>query len=127
MKSRDKYTIVVWGDLQAHPWQELERPDRWRELLCVFGMVNRVAKDHDADAIVFLGDLFQNKRTLRADVVGETLIQFARAIEEFDKPYYIMEGNHDLCAGVYVPQILGALLNVRLVTGIPTTFSANKH
>ena len=90
---------VVFSDLQLHFWQETERPDRWKDMLNVFDAVFRMAKKHNAD-IVFLGDLFESKRSIRSDILSATYMRIAKLMRKSDARFHFVAGNHDQYAGI---------------------------
>lgn len=93
--------ILVYGDIHFHPWQADDRPDRWEDCLSVLRDVRSLAYKHAVDAVVFLGDLFENKRLLRADIAGQAYTQLQRpllAVRNGKReivPMYAIAGNHD--------------------------------
>lgn len=90
---------VVFGDIQVHFWQETERPSRWKEMLDVFDVVFRTAKKHQAD-IIFLGDMFESKRSIRSDVLSATYERIAKLMRKSEARFHFIAGNHDQYAGI---------------------------
>lgn len=90
---------VVFTDLQLHYWQESERPNRWKDMLNVFDVVFRTAKKRNAD-IIFLGDLFESKRSIRSDILSATYMRIAKLMRKSDARFHFVAGNHDQYAGI---------------------------
>lgn len=108
------YKILAWGDLHVHPWQENERPDRVREnYLRVIGDVARCAEDEQVDMIVFLGDLFESKRSVRTDLFVQTYNALRASFLE-EGPLIWLAGNHDYYKGscTLLPLIDGRYIGV---------------
>lgn len=89
-------STVIWGDAQFHPWQETERPDRWRDILRVVDIVYQHAADIDAEKIVFLGDMFETKRSVRSDVFSAVHSRFYTCAKKYNIPHILLCGNHDI-------------------------------
>jgi DNA repair exonuclease SbcCD nuclease subunit len=94
MMERKTLRIVVYSDLQAHHWQEHEREDRLGDCIKAIGLVHEVAQDVSADMLVFNGDLFEAKRSVRADVASRV---YEKLISYGDTEYaqVFNAGNHD--------------------------------
>lgn len=98
--------LLIFGDLQAHPWQEDERPERLQDFIKVIKTVRSNAYKQAVDGIVFLGDLFESKRLIRADIVSLIYAELSRPFirkTEAGKieriPFYFLAGNHDFYGG----------------------------
>ena len=93
--------LVLYGDTHFHPWQEADRPDRWKEMLRVLNIVHETAIREKADLIVHLGDFFLGKRTVRSDVLARAQSLFAEMGEIYnsDIPQILVAGNHDFFRG----------------------------
>lgn len=92
-----KVKIVAWGDLQAHPWQEGEREDRVGDCLEAVEKIYVIAETETADAVVFLGDLFENKRAARNDVMSRIYSRLRDG--PWAAPHIFLPGNHDQYRG----------------------------
>ena len=88
--------VLCTGDWHIHPWQEAERPTRWRDdCLRVVDDLHTAARITKADAVVFLGDLYEDKRKARHDLCAQTIDAidcFARCVKV---PIMWLSGNHD--------------------------------
>lgn len=74
-------TIVVFSDLQAHPWQEGEvtaQYGRFNDCLRAIDAVTQVAIQEKADCVVFNGDLFESKRLLRSGIAAQVYAALLR-------------------------------------------------
>ena len=87
---------IVFGDLQAHPWQEQISATRWRDCVKVISDVYDKADEVDADFVCFLGDLFESKRAIRSDVMAAVYEKFIENARHFDGHTYLVKGNHDI-------------------------------
>ena len=97
-KDAETYRFVVWGDLQAHPWQESRRADAGKDLVRVINTVYEIANQASANGVVFLGDLFESKRAVRTDYASRIIQQINyRALCSRDAYIWncMVEGNHD--------------------------------
>jgi DNA repair exonuclease SbcCD nuclease subunit len=110
---------LVWGDLQMHPWQETQRPDRWRNMLGVVSDVFTQAHKHSVDCIVCLGDLFESKSAVRADVMSETMDCLIGHHRKHNFLSIYISGNHDFYGGESSLTPLGNLQNVHVVADYP--------
>ena len=90
----NKARIVVFSDLQSHPWQEGERTDREYDCARVLEFVNEYSQKQKPDAIVFGGDFFEAKRNIRSDIVSTTY-EAAVKLSALGIPVIFMAGNHD--------------------------------
>lgn len=87
---------ILFGDLQAHPWQEQERPDRWKDCQRVINEIYDKATEIGAEFVGFMGDLFEAKRAVRTDIMGAIYRTFIERIEAFDGHTLFVTGNHDI-------------------------------
>lgn len=88
--------ILAFGDLHLHHWQEGERSNRLQQcIVCAHRILVAAVQSH-VDAVVFLGDLFEAKRLIRAEAVvaAGNVFQFAKKTLP-DTPLYMIAGNHD--------------------------------
>lgn len=86
--------LIVLSDTQHHPWQEALNDSHWVRQVEVWDWASAWAKEENADAIVFAGDLFESKRAVRTDV----LVRAYDAIKNVAKDgfgIYMLAGNHD--------------------------------
>jgi len=100
--------ILAFGDLHLHPWQEGERSYRLQQcIVCAHRILVAAAQSH-VDAVVFLGDLFEAKRSIRAEaiVAAGNVFQFAKKTLP-NTPLYMIAGNHDYL-GPSRPSVLSA-------------------
>lgn len=91
--------ILVYSDVHIHPWQDGERPGREDDCLNVIDRVHDLAVSMDTDLVVFLGDLFESKRMLRADMVSEAYVRLTRPLVKNDGTtirQIFLRGNHDV-------------------------------
>jgi len=91
--------LILWGDSQFHPWQEQERPERWETLLNIIETVYQEAVNRKADHIIFLGDLFEDKRRVRTDIFSAVFQELLKGWNRYRIPHYILMGNHDIWNG----------------------------
>ena len=87
--------LILWGDPQFHPWQEDVRPDRWETLLNIIKIVYKEAADREADRIVFMGDLFEDKRRVRTDIFSAVFQELLKGWNKYKIPHHMLMGNHD--------------------------------
>ncbi len=94
--------VLVWGDIQSHPWQEHERPGRLQDVLDSIHWVYAQAKEKDVNMIVFMGDLFESKRSVRSDVFTKTIYTLNELNADAASRGISLKaiaGNHDLYNG----------------------------
>jgi len=123
MTSKETHcTIVAFGDVHAHPWQDGERPDRWKDCVKAIDLVYDVANAEKADMIVFCGDLFESKRAIRTDIAAAVAEQIHDASKYFcagatATPRHViyLAGNHDMYRDSCVLRMLGE--PVRVIEG----------
>ncbi len=96
--------ILAFGDTQFHPWQEEQRGgDGAQQFLELFDELHRVIKEVKPDAVTFMGDLFEAKRSPRIDIVSRVLVRMTNLASSIGidetKIWIAMTGNHDLYRG----------------------------
>lgn len=90
------FKIVYYSDLQLHDWQSRDNPNFWKLGLTCIDKVYDIADRNDADLVIFGGDLFQSKRTLRSDIASATYSTLQQKITERKKmQHWFIAGNHD--------------------------------
>lgn len=100
-------SYVIVGDVQFNQWQEEQRPSRWKDMPVILAKAMSIsANDPVSRGVIVLGDLFESKRSVRADVLAEVYSVLARAIKEYDfgphgRMLHIIAGNHDFYNGRY--------------------------
>ena len=88
--------ILVWSDLHAHAWYDSERPGMWREFTRLLGTVRALVAEQKIDHVVFCGDLFEAKRTIRMDVAVSTVYALNNCGLHSDMSHvHYVAGNHD--------------------------------
>ena len=86
--------VVLFGDLQAHPWQEGQVARRWLDHVNALKRIRDSAYSFgSATPVVFLGDLFESKRLIRSDVAS--LIY-----KNMGFVTHLVCGNHDIYKGM---------------------------
>lgn len=94
------FRFVYYSDLQMHDWQTSTNPEFWKLGLDCIDRVYTIAERTDANLVIFGGDLFQNKRTLRADIASATYARLQRYIRRYpDMMHWFVAGNHDWYRG----------------------------
>ena len=93
-----KLRILVWSDLHAHPWQENvgDVNIKAARALWVQALLRRLQQEvrkQKADIVIFCGDMFESKRTLRSTFTGDVFAGLARLHAVV--PCYYVAGNHD--------------------------------
>lgn len=92
--------FVYYSDLQIHPWQADNNPEFWKLGFECIRKVYDIADRVGADAVIFGGDLFESKRTLRSDIVTRTYAYFHKMISKRKEMQHIfIAGNHDYFNG----------------------------
>lgn len=91
--------FIVFGDTQFHQWSETERPDHWKTHVNVLCTAFKLAHKEHAD-IIFLGDLFESKRSVRSDVQALVYSTLVKAMRKYPCTFHFIAGNHDQYAGV---------------------------
>lgn len=88
--------IIVWSDLQAHPWHEDISPKHWEKTVlgCIKFVFEYTAKTQ-ADYLVFNGDLFESKR-VRIDVMSAVLDTIDYWSKQCSADRLAVAGNHDV-------------------------------
>lgn len=87
--------LLLWSDTQFHNWQESEDPNRWVELVGVIGKVFRLAVKNKCHIVVFLGDLFESKRSIRGDIGSLVYAELIKWHTWAGIPSFFIAGNHD--------------------------------
>lgn len=120
---RKDLKILVWSDLHAHPWQESERPDRWLDCLSVVREVRKLARANSVDTIVFCGDLFEAKRTVRTEIMAPLIQELIYGFWKTTRggtpqviPTFYVAGNHDFYGGGCTLKALAEVGNAHLST-----------
>jgi DNA repair exonuclease SbcCD nuclease subunit len=95
--------LLVWSDLHAHDWKNVDKPDRWKDCIRAIKLVYSVAWAHEVHAIAFLGDLFESKRIVHTHVLRAVVDALLGGPTI---PKIFVPGNHDLVEGGSILDIL---------------------
>lgn len=86
--------ILIFSDLHIH--RHKNRIERLSDCLEVFNWVFKVAQEHKVDDILFLGDLFHDRRKIDIFTYHKTFLVLEEMLNKFDIPVTFLLGNHDI-------------------------------
>jgi len=91
--------LLFFSDLHAHAWPQFSQRlgnglnSRFQDCLNIIDQVGEVAKEEKADAVWFLGDMYESRTKLDVDVFTETWKRIRNLAQIV--PLSILIGNHD--------------------------------
>ena len=111
------FSMIYYSDLQIHDWQHQRDPDFWKLGLKCIDAVYEVAKRNAVDLVLFGGDLFQSKRTLRSDIAVSTFRHISKMVRKHkDMQHWFVAGNHDWYNGSCTLNAIQKRSNVQVFT-----------
>lgn len=91
-------SVMVFSDLQSHQWQEGLQDAREYDCIAVLRELRKRVEQESPDVLVFNGDLFESKRTLRSDIVSATYAEL-HSLCRSARNVCLNAGNHDYYRG----------------------------
>lgn len=86
--------ILIWSDLHIH--RHKDRVDRLDDCLDVLEWIFEVSQKNDVKDIVFLGDLFHDRRKIDILTYHRTFLALERCMAKTNIPLTMLLGNHDI-------------------------------